>query len=198
VLGRAEFRNELAPATSSPPRLTLAAAGGILGLAAHMANVDYFLKIDGVDGESTDAKHKNEISVESFSWSERQLDAGGGSGGGGGAGKVDPADFQYTSRLTKASPRLLVACATGEHFKKAVLSGRKAGKAQFEFLSITFTDVLVSSYATSDASEDERTPTDQVSLSFASLRLAYKTQKADGSVDQTIVGGFDFKANKKI
>ena len=163
-----------------------------------MANIDYFLKIDGIEGESTDAKHKNEIEVESFSWGEQNnIDTGGG-GGGGGAGKVVPRDFQYTSRLSKASPRLLVACATGEHFKKAVLTGRRADKAQFEFLSITFADVLVSSYDTSANAQDEVVSGEHVSLNFASLRMSYKTQKADGSVGQTIVGGFDFKANKKI
>lgn len=162
-----------------------------------MATADYFLKIDGIDGDSTDAKHKNEIEVESFSWGEQNHIATGG-GGGGGAGKVVPGDFQYAARLTKASPRLLVACATGEHFKKAVLTGRKSGKTQFEFLSITFADVLVSSYDISADSQDEAGPGDHVSLNFANLQMSYKTQKADGSVGQTIAGGFDFKANKKI
>jgi hypothetical protein len=40
-------------------------------------------------------------------------------------------------------------------------------------------------------------PADRVGLNFASLQMSYKTQKADGSVDETIVAGFDFKANKK-
>ncbi len=33
-----------------------------------MALVDYFLKIDGIQGESQDKTHKNEIEIESFSW----------------------------------------------------------------------------------------------------------------------------------
>ena len=33
-----------------------------------MAVVDYFLKIDGIDGEAQDAKHKNEIDIESWSF----------------------------------------------------------------------------------------------------------------------------------
>ena len=52
-----------------------------------MATVDYFLKIDGIDGESTDNKHKNEIDVLSWSWGETQSGTMAG-GGGGGAGKV--------------------------------------------------------------------------------------------------------------
>jgi hypothetical protein len=38
-----------------------------LGQVAGGAAVDYFLKIDGVDGESTDDKHKGEIELQSFS-----------------------------------------------------------------------------------------------------------------------------------
>ena len=37
-----------------------------------MALVDYFLKIDGIQGESQDSKHKNEIQLESWSWGEQQ------------------------------------------------------------------------------------------------------------------------------
>jgi type VI secretion system secreted protein Hcp len=45
--------------------------------------VDFFLKIDGIDGESKDSKHKGEIDIESFSWGATQTGtshAGGGSG----------------------------------------------------------------------------------------------------------------------
>lgn len=35
-----------------------------------MAQVDFFLKIDGIKGESTDKAHKGEIEIESFSWGE--------------------------------------------------------------------------------------------------------------------------------
>jgi len=38
---------------------------------------DAFLKIDGVDGESTDDKHKNEIDVEArIAWTDRRLGMG--------------------------------------------------------------------------------------------------------------------------
>jgi len=32
-----------------------------------MAGIDYFLKIDGIPGESKNAKHKGEIDLEAFS-----------------------------------------------------------------------------------------------------------------------------------
>src|SRR5262245_66045949 len=104
---------------------------------------DYFLKLEGVEGESTDDKHKGEIDREQFSFGERQQGTGG-HGGGGGAGKVQMNDFRFVSRTCKASPKLFLACATGEHLKKAVLTCRKAGKDQQEYLIVTMEDVLVS------------------------------------------------------
>ena len=34
--------------------------------------VDMFLKIDGIPGESTDASHKDEIDIFSYTWGESQ------------------------------------------------------------------------------------------------------------------------------
>ena len=54
---------------------------------------DAFLKLDGIPGDSTDATHKGEIDVMSFSWGESQPIATHGAGGGGGAGKVSFQDL---------------------------------------------------------------------------------------------------------
>ena len=42
-----------------------------------MAAVDYFIKFDGIKGESADVKHKDEIDVESWSWGETNAGAHG-------------------------------------------------------------------------------------------------------------------------
>ena len=94
-----------------------------------MAAVDYFLKFDGIKGESTDSKHKDEIDVESWSWGETQTGTQG-PGGGGGAGKVQMQDFHFVMQLNRSSPLLAKACATGQHIKSATLTTRKAGKGQ--------------------------------------------------------------------
>jgi type VI secretion system secreted protein Hcp len=128
-----------------------------------MAAVDYFLKVDGIEGESQDAKHKNEIDLESWSWGEQQTGTHAG-GGGGGAGKVSMQDFHFVMKVNKASPKLMLACASGEHIKQAVLTCRKAGKEQQEFLKVTMSDLLVSSYQTGGSGHGGVMPTDQISL----------------------------------
>src|SRR4051812_6065489 len=148
--------------------------------------VDYFIKFDGIKGESTDAKHKDEIDVESWSWGETQTPGGHHPGGGGGGGRVTMQDFQFVMRLNRASPPLMRACAAGEHIKTATLTGRKAGgKAQQEYLTFKLTDVLVSSYQTG-GSEQADVPIDQVSLAFAKIEVDYRPQRPDGSLDAPV------------
>ena len=161
-----------------------------------MAAVDYFLKLDGIDGESTDDKHKSEIDVESWSWGATQTGTFGG-GGGGGAGKVQFQDFHFVTRVSKATPKLFLSCATGEHIKSAILTARKSGEQQQEFYKVTFSDVLISSYQ-SGGSGGDVIPTDQVSFNFAKIEVLYTPQRADGAADSPVKAGYDVKANKKV
>jgi type VI secretion system secreted protein Hcp len=162
-----------------------------------VATVDYFLKIQGIDGESADSKHKGEIELESWSWGESQ--AGTAShGGGAGAGKVSMQDFHFVQRVSKASPKLFLACATGEHIPSAVLTCRKAGRDQQEFFKFTFSDLLVSSYQTGGSAHGDVVPIDQISLNFSKVQLEYREQKSDGTLGGAIKAGWDLKKNQKV
>lgn len=162
-----------------------------------MAAVDYFLKIDGIEGESADSKHKAEIDLQSWSWGESQQGTGS-FGGGGGAGKVAMQDFHFVMHVNKASPKLMLACATGDHIKSAILTCRKAGKDQQEFLKVTMSDLLVASFQTGGSGSDSVIPVDQISLNFAKIEYEYKAQKADGTLDGAVKAGYDLKLNKKV
>ena len=156
--------------------------------------VDYFLKIEGIEGESADRTHKNEIDVLNWSWSESQ--SGTMSyGGGGGAGKVSMEDFRFTMRACKASPKLLLHCANGKHIPSALLTARKAGETQQEYLKIKFTDLLVSSYQTGGGGEE---PLESISLNFSKIEFEYREQKKDGTLDGPIPAGWDLKKNEKV
>lgn len=133
--------------------------------------VDYFLKVDGIPGESQDAKHKDEIEVLSWSWGESTA-VPSGPGSGAGSGKVQFQDFHFTSLISKASPKLMGACASGKHIKNAVLTARRPGGGKAEFLTFAFSDVLVASYQTG-GDEDNALPVDSVAL--RSLRSAWST-----------------------
>jgi type VI secretion system secreted protein Hcp len=162
-----------------------------------MAAVDYFLKIDGIKGESQDDKHKDEIQIESWSFGLTQTGSFG-AGGGGGAGKASFQDFHITSKSNAASPKLFLASATGEHIKSAILTCRKAGGKQEEFLIYTMSDILISSYQTGGHGASGELPMDQFAINFAKIETSYKVQDAKGALGAAIKAGYDLKKNTKV
>jgi type VI secretion system secreted protein Hcp len=158
--------------------------------------VDYFLKIEGIEGESQDAKHKGEIHITSFSWGASNPGSHE-AGGGGGAGKVLMQDFHFTAPVGKHSPRLMLACASGEHIKKAVLIARRAGKEQQEYLKYSFSDLLVSSFNI-EGHDHEPVPKETFSFNFATIEKEYKEQKSDGTLGGAVKAGWKRKENTKV
>jgi len=158
--------------------------------------VDIFLKLNGIDGESKDSKHPKEIELLSWSWGVSQT----GSvdfGSGAGSGKASFQDLQVSHPMDAASPNLALFCASGEHIKSAVLTQRKAGKDQQDFLIFKMSDVLITHVASS-ASDGSGQPHEQVGLTYAKIEMEYKPQKEDGSLAAGIKWGWDRKLNKKV
>ena len=157
-----------------------------------MAVADYFLKIDTIKGESQDAKHAGEIEIRAFSFGSSQSGSFN-TGGGGGAGKVQMQDFHFTMPLQQASPKLLIACATGQHIKTATLTCRKAGGKQEPYLQVNFTTLLISSFNSSGSSAGDTLPVDQISFNFEYIEYQYRPQMKDGSLGGMIKSYFDVK-----
>ena len=166
----------------------LVAAGLVATSIASSTSVvsanDMFLKLTGVKGESTDDKHKGEIDVLSWSW--------GTSTGTGKVkrGTVPPQciqDLALTKFVDTSTPQLIMSAVKGEHIKEGILTLRKAGKEQQEYLIIKMTDVLVTSYQTGGVSGDNGPLVDTVLLNFSSIHGEYKPQRPDGSLGTPVV-----------
>jgi type VI secretion system secreted protein Hcp len=157
--------------------------------------VDFFLKIDSVLGDSLDSHHKDEIEVIDFSWGETHASSLS-VGGGAAVGKVAIEDFHFTSLIGVASPKLMLLCANGKHIKSAILSGRRPGVTQQDYLKITLSDVTVSAYHLSAMTGDG--PVDEVSLQFSKVQIDYKPQKATGTLGAAVHAGWDVKLNREI
>jgi len=136
--------------------------------------VDYFLKIDGIPGESLDDKHKDWIEVLSFSWATSR-------------GGTKHQDFQIVKSMDKASPLLAMASCNGKSPGQAMFVARKAGgKQPVEYLKIKLTDILISSYNTAGSTDDN--PVETVSLNFASAEIAVASQNPDGTPGEFVPG----------
>ena len=157
---------------------------------------DCFLKVDSMPGESVDDKHKDEIELLSVNWGMMQSGTSG-YGGGAGGGRVSMQDFTCTKRFDKASPKLTLACCNGEHIKQALMTIRKAGKEQQEYMKITLTDVLVANISAGGSGEGgDDIPLETLAMNFGKIEIEYKEQKSDGTLGGAIKAHWDVKANK--
>jgi type VI secretion system secreted protein Hcp len=164
------------------------------GEALSAGTADAFLKLDGVPGESADAKHKGEIELESFSFGVKQTGTTS-SGGGGGAGKADFSSFSFDKLYDASSPKLFLGTASGEHFKSAVITFRKRGGEQQEFLTYKFEDVQLEHYG--QGGKEEPPLLEDVGFTARRIEISYRPQKADGSLDDPIKASWDIAANKQ-
>src|ERR1700712_5576848 len=141
---------------------------------------DIFLKLNGIQGESKDKVHANEIQIENVSWGSSNPTSFA-YGDGDGVGKAQLADVILTKVVDESSQKLMKACWTGEHISSAVLTFRKAGKEQQEFLKVTLSEVMVSSVTFGD-NAGGGLPTETVTLAFSKFEIEYRGQKADGGL----------------
>jgi type VI secretion system secreted protein Hcp len=166
-------------------KIMLAALTAVLACAAPPAHAasDYLLELEGIKGESGDAIHKDAIHIESFSWGASNPPPSSG----GGAGKVSFQDLHFTTKVSKASPQLLLACAAGRPIPQATLHVRKAGETQV-YLTYKLENVIVSSYSVSGSSASTAPgtvtagslPDDMIKISFTRIEMSYTSE--DGTV----------------
>lgn len=161
--------------------------------------IDYFLKIKGIQGESKDAKHTNEIDIHSFSWGASQPGSfAHGSGGTG--GKVSMSDLSFTMASCKATTQLMAACASGKHIDEAIVYCRKStgDGGQQEYMTWTFSPIIISSYHTGGSSGAE-VPIDSVSINYGKVKVEYKMQVDDkGNLQAGTPFGWDLEKNEKF
>lgn len=152
--------------------------------------IDTHIKFDGVDGESQHKEHKNEIAVLSWSWNVSNVSAVG-AGGGSGQGKASPGDMHFTHTYDKASPNLAKYCSNGKHFKEVVLTARKSGEGQKDFLKVTMKEVFITSVQPGGSGSGDIS--ESVSMSYASIDFAYKPQDEKGGLGGEVKYGWNIK-----
>jgi type VI secretion system secreted protein Hcp len=171
-------------------------AGAIAAGAATptSAVADVFLDLTGIQGDSTDAKHKNQIDILTYTQSFKNA-VSGSSGGGGGAGKVTCGDVTVTKNIDKSSPLLIQAVTTGKHIEKAVLTFRQVGGQQLNYYVVTLQDVLITSITQADQNNPARI-FEQVQLSAADFKFKFTPQLPNGSGGTPVSFEFNCASNK--
>jgi type VI secretion system secreted protein Hcp len=144
-----------------------------------MARGDMFLKVETarqgtINGESHDAKHKNEIDVLSWSWGMRSRSSMSAAGS---SSKAALDELEIVKRVDAASAPLMAAMRNNDVIKKAVLTVRKAGGDPLEYMKITVQNGRLTNL-TVNSGETELM--EKVTLSYRNIEVVYVPQGADG------------------
>ena len=133
-----------------------------------------FIKFDGVEGESTDEKHKGEIEIESWNHSFRAPSTPVRSTAGSAqVARADHSSFTFSRGSDKASTALAKACWTGKHFTSVIITAYRdtgEGKRQ-NYHVITLTDVVIENISIGASYE---LPSETISLNYGTIEYAYK------------------------
>lgn len=156
---------------------------------------DFFIKIDGIEGESKDSKHKGWIDVLSFSYAVSQSSSAF-TGGGVGVGKANFDALVFEHYADKATPNLLQYCASGKHVGEVKLEAAKVGDGSQVYFTITLTDAIITHAGPSGSTDDARVK-ETVGISYSKIKVEVKEQNANGSLGASVTGAWDVKQNQK-
>jgi type VI secretion system secreted protein Hcp len=136
---------------------------------------DMFLKIDGINGDSSDDAHKQWIEVESFSHRISQPVGGALSAQGvHTGGRADHADFSVVKRLDSASPNLALYCCNGRHIPNIRFELCRAMGDKTVFMVYTFKDVIIASVSPSGSADaEDPIPIEEATFRYGQLNWEY-------------------------
>lgn len=162
-----------------------------------MASADYYLKIDGVEGESMTEGFEKQMQIESWSWGSTNSGSAA-QGSGLGTGKATMQDFHFVIQNGKASVQLGLNNWKGNHIPTAVLTCRKTtgdGTPQ-PYYEVTFNECVISSFQEGGSNGSDILPMVQVSFNYSKVTAVYFEQNQQGRNTRAKSVTYDVKKGK--
>jgi type VI secretion system secreted protein Hcp len=157
-------------------------------------SADIFLAIDGIPGDSSDTRHKNQISIESFAFLAKRPSTRT-------TGAVRFSGLRLDKVYDVSSPRLLSAATSGRHLKSATVTfSTSSDPAGTNVLTYKLSDVAVSSYEQGGANPDTKplgSLEEEIGLSPARVQVTEKTFGADGSPGPVVTSNWQVPKSKR-
>ncbi len=159
---------------------------------------DTFVKISGIEGESSDDQHSGWIEVIAFDTETLQKTSSTASSvGGGSAERADFRALKFSKLVDKASPKLALACADGTHIDSVVLEICRASGEKLKYMEYRLSKCLIAGVKT--AAGPGEFPAEHISVEFGKIEWGYTQQKrSGGGAAGQIAGGWDREKNCKV
>jgi type VI secretion system Hcp family effector len=152
-------------------------------------NLQMYLRVEGIRGDSTDPNHKDWSNATGYQHSVRG--PSGAAGGGQGAPRLEHDDLAVLKVTDPSSPALQRRVGSLEPIPSVELEVCRPGKQVQEcFLRIELTNARVSSFSPSPDLID------RVAFGYEAIKWVYRAFDADGGGAGQAEGTYDFQANR--
>lgn len=158
-------------------------------------SVDMFMKVEGVDGESSDDAHDKWIELLSYNHGVSQPASGVSATGGRTGGRADFQDFSVIKTIDNATPDLSIKCAKGEHVPKVEVELCLASGDKHTFMKYTMEDCIVTSVSPGGGSEGESKPTEAVTFAYGKIKWEYTPIDHTGAPGSTTDRTWNLETN---
>jgi type VI secretion system secreted protein Hcp len=156
-------------------------------------SADIFLAVDGIPGDSSDAQHKNQISIESFAFLAKRPSTRT-------AGAVRFSGLRLDKVYDVSSPRLLSAATSGRHLKSATVTfSTGSDPGSINVLTYKLSDVAVSSYEQGGANPDTKalgSLEEEIGLTPARVQVTEKTFSSNGNAGPVVTSSWQVPKSK--
>ena len=163
---------------------------------------DFFIKLDGIDGESADKSHAKWIEVVNFKHGAQQNVTAGRTTDVSGRGSFTP--FTFVHLLDKASPKIQQFCMNGQKIAKVTFNVCRAiAGVQVPVYEVTMENCKIvraevaSVVAGADAdivlptAENASAPVETVDIVAGKITWKYTAIKADNTKDGAVEAAFN-------
>lgn len=145
-----------------------------------------FMKIDQIDGESQDLRHKKEIDVLNWSWTMGSAGSSTSPTGAAAAARITALPFTFSHFVDAASPHIMRNCLQGVRIPKVILSVTTSGVGrEIDYLKLTFEEAIITTVLLSSPDNNIR-PVESVTILYTKVQEDYTPTKADGTAGPVI------------
>jgi type VI secretion system secreted protein Hcp len=158
---------------------------------------DAFVKIDGIEGESSDSNYSGWMEALDYGMSVAQKASRTTSSAGGfSVGRADFSEFTFRKELDLSSPAIALACADGAHIDSVTIVVCRSGKDKVKFMEYQLSDCMISEVLTIGGGEF---PSETISITFAKIVWTYSRQKRQGGfLTGNLATGWNLQKNCRV
>ena len=161
-------------------------------MAESSNGVDYFLNLQGAQGESQQTNFTNQVKAQSRNYGGYSESTVGRTSGSG-AGKVTMQPLNVVCEMDAGYTKLASFLTQGQHLSQGTLSAVKNGSNNEAFVIITMTEVFV---AKLNVQASTQVPVVNISLTYKSIKTEYKKQNDQGNLETAGTHTYDASTNQ--